>query len=239
MKTVLFFSLTIWFVSCFPGIYYDPYPLHLDIYYKQDSFKETKTAILAGRMIATENDSPGMLVSIQIKKQLSPVSPLIGKLEFDLTNKSLVEKDFFLKIDSQKYKIAFDSIHYFYDEVSETTTETDSDGSSSTSTTVRQTKNAVLKFTIPDRLHQAILDAQLFTMRYYISDFPYELTFHAHKTYRWPNPKYYSGSYYYRPNYISHATSPQRPIQLMKLKKLIKIKNEQDYQDFHKRYPYG
>ncbi len=231
MKTVLFFSLIILFTSCFPELYRTPYPIHLDIHYQQDPFKETTTATLSGRMIATQKDSASNLVSIQIKNQLSPVKNLTGKLEFGIANRHLVEKDFFLKIDSQKYKITFDSIHYFYNEVSETTTETDSDGSSSTSTTVRQTKNAVLKFTIPDRLHQAILDAQLFTMRYYISDFPYELTFHAHKTYRWAKN--------YHSIFISRATSPQRPIQLMKLKELIKIKNEKDYQDFHKRYPYG
>jgi len=183
MKFFLLLGLIISLSSCNTYTRTSARPLALKVHYEKDEFKETETAVLHGRMIATQRNSSAFLVSITSKKQITPSKKQNLKLEFDLPMSSQVEKNFFFQIDSNNYQFAFDSIQYFKDETIETVVNTDSDGASTTTNTRRLKKSATLLFSIPDTIKNLITNSNTFMIRFYIDAFPYELTFHAHPKY--------------------------------------------------------
>ncbi len=236
MKYLLLLGFAFAFYSCNTYITQASVPLRLNLLYQKDEFKETEDISLLGKMIATQKEYPAIIVATKINKQIAPVANQYLKLQFDLPHNKPVEKTFFLQIDSTKYKVEFDSIQYLNDETVETETYTDSDGASSTTTTRSPKKSVVLLFNISDSIKNTIQTADQLSIRFYIDERPYELTFHAHPKYRISQKKFSSGSYTYFTEYYTPATSKSRPIELMLTKELFKIESKADYENYNKRY---
>ena len=212
---------TILLSSC----YYRPQPVSLAVNYHQDDYKETETVVFSGNLTAYGSNGLTQKVTTQINKQLKPTKYQELRLRLDLPPNSFAEKNFFFKIDQQKYKFDFDSIIYFQHNSLKTITEIDTSGTSTVTTFNQSHKTVEMRFKIPNSIKNKLITSNQLLIRYYIDETPRELIFHTpHK------PR----AYYDESKSATFDDSDAN--ELVVLKEFLTIESDTDYQNYLRRH---